>query len=88
MPTNQALPCGGTASAVWDGPRLAVFAQVAGGVRDPLVCQCVQVRASAICAEAARGATPAQVRARQGCGSVCGSCMPQVQRLCADVVVA
>ncbi|WP_235429805.1 nitrate reductase [Xanthomonas sp. GPE 39] len=73
---------------VWDGPRLAVFAQAAGGVRDPLVCQCVQVRASAICAEAARGATPAQVRARLGCGSVCGSCMPQVQRLCAEVVVA
>ncbi|WP_192814320.1 (2Fe-2S)-binding protein, partial [Xanthomonas graminis] len=72
----------------WHGARLAAFAQAGGAVRDPVVCQCTQVRESAIRAEAARGAAPAEIRTRLGCGSVCGSCMPQVLRLCATVASA
>ncbi|UNU01162.1 molybdopterin-dependent oxidoreductase [Xanthomonas translucens pv. translucens] len=72
----------------WRGARLAAFAQAGGAARDPVVCQCTQVRESAIRAEAARGTAPAEIRARLGCGSVCGSCMPQVLRLCATAASA
>ncbi|MBB5886781.1 nitrate reductase [Xanthomonas sp. F1] len=87
-PGGEALLERALAGTAWGGPRLAVFAQAGAAPRDPVVCQCLQVRTAAIRAEAARGATPAQVRERLGCGSVCGSCMPQVQRLCAAEVVA
>jgi assimilatory nitrate reductase catalytic subunit len=67
----------------WQGPRLAVFSgAVAGVVRDPVVCTCRQVTESAIRARVSRGADVAAVKQELGCGTVCGSCLPQVTRLC------
>ncbi|MBN6150990.1 molybdopterin-dependent oxidoreductase [Xanthomonas sp. AmX2] len=85
---GEALLDTALAGAPWHGPRLAVFAHAGGGARDPLVCHCKQVRESAIRAEAARGADAGEVGARLGCGSVCGSCLPQVRRLCATAARA
>ncbi|ALN62667.1 BFD-like [2Fe-2S] binding domain protein [Lysobacter antibioticus] len=67
----------------WSGSRLAVFAQSGGGgARDAVVCNCLQIRESSIRAEIARGAGVAELKQRLGCGTVCGSCGPQLNQLC------
>ncbi|WP_434211963.1 nitrate reductase [[Pseudomonas] boreopolis] len=65
----------------WQGTRLSVFSQGAGARRDPVVCSCRQVTESAIQAELQRGADVAALKQRLGCGSVCGSCVPQLARM-------
>src|SRR5690606_8142216 len=62
----------------WHGPRLSAFTALAGGARDPVVCTCRHVTESAIRAELARGADVAALKQSLGCGTVCGSCLPQL----------
>ncbi len=64
----------------WQGPRLAAFSAVAAVARDPVVCTCRQVTESAIRAAVRDGAGLPELRQGLGCGSVCGSCVPQLTR--------
>ncbi|MEA9922766.1 molybdopterin-dependent oxidoreductase [Xanthomonas campestris] len=66
----------------WRGARLAVFAQTQGAPADPIVCTCMHVSSAAIHAAIDDGADLAQLKQRLGCGTVCGSCVPQLTRLC------
>lgn len=67
----------------WHGSRLAVFAQSGEGTpRDALVCNCMQIGESAIRAQVAQGAGVQELQQRLGCGTVCGSCLPQLAQLC------
>lgn len=67
----------------WQGSRLAVFTrQSANVVVDRTICLCRQVKASSIIREIAGGATLNQLKATLGCGSVCGSCVPELRQLC------
>ncbi|HEY3600086.1 MAG TPA: molybdopterin-dependent oxidoreductase, partial [Paraburkholderia sp.] len=68
----------------WAGPRFAAFAtlRVEPAVRDRVVCSCMQVKESRINAAIANGATVPELKAMLGCGTVCGSCVPELKRLC------
>ncbi|GAA4325116.1 nitrate reductase [Pigmentiphaga soli] len=67
----------------WQGPRLRAFAPDAGAApRDRTVCQCKTVPESAIVAAIGRGADVPALKAELGCGTVCGSCVPELARLC------
>ncbi|WP_199544313.1 nitrate reductase [Paraburkholderia kururiensis] len=68
----------------WTGPRFAVFSAQRDNLapRDPVVCTCMQVRRSRIEAAIGRGATVVELKATLGCGTVCGSCVPELKRLC------
>ncbi|WP_164740239.1 nitrate reductase [Xanthomonas sp. BRIP62418] len=79
---NQALLRTALAGLPWRGPRLAVFAQTQGAPSDPIVCSCMQVSTAAIHAAIDDGADLPQLKQRLGCGTVCGSCVPQLTRLC------
>lgn len=72
----------------WQGPRLAAFSTLAAAPRDPVVCSCRQVTESAIRAEIGRGADVARLQDVLGCGSVCGSCIPQLVRLARRPAIA
>ena len=87
---SQGLLDTALAAQRWSGPRLAVIAGGRrGGVRrDPIVCSCQQVALSAIQAEIARGADVPALKQRLGCGTVCGSCVPQLTQLCRQVTAA
>ncbi|BDD93137.1 nitrate reductase subunit alpha [Pandoraea sp. NE5] len=69
----------------WTRARHAVFVADSGPAvpRDRTVCQCKSVTASSINAAIGAGADVAQLKARLGCGTVCGSCVPELQRMCA-----
>jgi assimilatory nitrate reductase catalytic subunit len=67
----------------WQGSRLSAFAGTSLGARDPIVCVCRQVGESAIRARVAAGADVADLKQELGCGTVCGSCLPQLHRLAA-----
>ncbi|ADV26235.1 molybdopterin oxidoreductase [Pseudoxanthomonas suwonensis 11-1] len=64
----------------WQGSRLAAFAALPEVARDPVVCVCRQVSESAIQAEVRAGADLPALKQRLGCGTVCGSCVPQLTR--------
>ncbi|MDR3398190.1 MAG: molybdopterin-dependent oxidoreductase [Pandoraea sp.] len=68
----------------WTRARHAVFVADSGPAapRDRTVCQCKSVTASSIDAALAAGADVAQLKAKLGCGTVCGSCVPELQRMC------
>lgn len=69
--------------APWAGPRLAVFfRRDSGGARDRVICSCMQVRESQISSHVAQGADVAALKQTLGCGTVCGSCLPQLAQLC------
>ncbi len=73
----------------WQGSRLAVFSgQKANVAADRTVCLCMQVKASRIENAIAQGATLTQLKATLGCGSVCGSCVPELTQMCAKLNVA
>ncbi|MGH8025233.1 MAG: (2Fe-2S)-binding protein, partial [Pseudoxanthomonas sp.] len=83
--TDEALLDIALTGAAWTGSRLAVFTQrLAGSARDALVCQCMQVRESSIRAAIGQGADVGELKKRLGCGSVCGSCVPQLVRMCRE----
>ncbi|MCI3205210.1 MULTISPECIES: nitrate reductase [Pandoraea] len=69
----------------WTRARHAVFVADSGPTapRDRTVCQCKSVTASSIGAAIEAGADVAQLKAKLGCGTVCGSCVPELQRMCA-----
>jgi assimilatory nitrate reductase catalytic subunit len=67
----------------WKGSRLAVFSrQTSTAVADRTICQCMQVKASRIERAIAMGATLTQLKVTLGCGSVCGSCVPEIKQMC------
>jgi assimilatory nitrate reductase catalytic subunit len=72
------------ANADWRGSRLSVFSsQKARTPVDRTICNCMQVKASSINRAIAAGATLDQLKSNLGCGSVCGSCVPELQQMCA-----
>ena len=80
---SQSLLDTALAAQPWAGPRLAAIAPGAGFARrDPIVCSCQQVPLSSIHAELARGADLPALKQRLGCGTVCGSCVPELVQLC------
>ena len=84
-PASEALLDIALAGTAWTGSRLAVFTQrLASAARDALVCQCMQVKESSIRAAIAQGADVDELKKRLGCGSVCGSCVPQLVRMCRE----
>ena len=67
----------------WQGSRLAVFTrQTANVVVDRTICLCKQVKASSIHQAIAKGATLDKLKATLGCGTVCGSCVPELKQMC------
>ncbi|QYD72071.1 molybdopterin-dependent oxidoreductase [Paraburkholderia edwinii] len=74
----------------WSGPRFAAFAGLRAepAVRDRVVCGCMQVKASSINEAIAHGATVPELKAKLGCGTVCGSCLPELKRLVDTAAVA
>ncbi|MFC3550507.1 molybdopterin-dependent oxidoreductase [Lysobacter cavernae] len=81
-PTSESLLDTALSAQLWSGSRLAVFAHAGGGARDAVVCTCLQVTESAIRAQVVQGADVAALKQRLGCGTVCGSCLPQLAQLC------
>ena len=77
---GDALLSTALAGRPWQGARLAAFSAAATAPRDPVVCTCRQVTESAIRAAVRDGADLAALRQGLGCGSVCGSCVPQLTR--------
>jgi assimilatory nitrate reductase catalytic subunit len=56
----------------------------AGGQRAPrekVICNCKQVRESQILEAIASGADLNALKSVLGCGTVCGSCVPEIRRL-------
>ncbi|GAB3245393.1 nitrate reductase [Chitinimonas naiadis] len=74
----------------WEGPRLSVFAprQADAGPRDRVLCNCKQVKESQIRLMVQQGAHLDELKSTLGCGTVCGSCLPELKRLCATPVAA
>ena len=56
--------------------------------RARMVCHCAKVDEAAIYQALASGASPDSLRDTLGCGSGCGSCMPEVRRMAASVTKA
>jgi assimilatory nitrate reductase catalytic subunit len=73
----------------WVGPRFAAFAalRVEPAPRDRVVCSCRQVKESRINEAIASGATVPELKASLGCGTVCGSCVPELKRLVESAAV-
>ncbi|WP_372018166.1 nitrate reductase [Pseudoxanthomonas sp. 10H] len=88
QPGGESLLRTALAGAAWRGPRLAAFSALAEVARDPVVCVCRQVSESAIRAEVRAGADVPALKLRLGCGTVCGSCVPQLTRLAREVASA
>jgi len=72
----------------WIGPRFAAFsAQRQTAPRDRVVCSCKQVKESRINEAIANGASVPELKAALGCGTVCGSCVPELKRMCETAAV-
>ena len=68
----------------WSGSRLTVFSnQKSRAPADRTICNCKQVKASSIVSAIAQGAGLEQLKTQLGCGTVCGSCLPELKQLCA-----
>ncbi|CAB3756830.1 nitrate reductase [Paraburkholderia humisilvae] len=67
----------------WSGPRFAAFAalRIEPAARERVVCSCMQVKESRINEAIANGAGVPELKATLGCGTVCGSCVPELKRL-------
>ncbi|MCR6685718.1 nitrate reductase [Pseudoxanthomonas sp.] len=81
QPGGEALLRTALAGNPWRGPRLAAFSAMAEVARDPVVCVCRQVTESAIRHEVRAGADVPALKQKLGCGTVCGSCVPQLTQL-------
>ena len=51
--------------------------------RSPVVCRCADVTAAEITADLASGASLAALQERRGCGTFCGSCLPELRQMVA-----
>jgi assimilatory nitrate reductase catalytic subunit len=69
------------AAMPWQGPRYAVFVEGPRTRRERVVCNCRQVGETQIVEAIAAGADLATLKSVLGCGSVCGSCVPEIRRL-------
>ena len=78
QPGGESLLRTALAGGAWRGPRLAAFSAIAEVARDPVVCVCRQVTESAIRHEVRAGADVPALKQKLGCGTVCGSCVPQL----------
>jgi assimilatory nitrate reductase catalytic subunit len=66
----------------WQGSRLAVFSRGGANVtKDRVICQCMQVKTSRIERAIGQGATVNELKATLGCGTVCGSCVPELKQM-------
>ncbi|SEA93479.1 nitrate reductase [Paraburkholderia sartisoli] len=74
----------------WSGPRFAVFSKQkqTNVARERVVCNCMQVGESRIREAIAAGATLPELKTKLGCGTVCGSCVPELKRMCEATAVA
>ncbi|WP_312962792.1 nitrate reductase [Stutzerimonas nitrititolerans] len=54
---------------------------------DRTLCNCMNVSQSAICAGIAQGLDLSGLKQELGCGTSCGSCVPEIRRLLAQVTV-
>ncbi|WP_374692024.1 molybdopterin-dependent oxidoreductase [Accumulibacter sp.] len=52
-------------------------------LRSPVVCRCADVTAAEITADLASGAGLAALQERRGCGTFCGSCLPELRQMVA-----
>ncbi len=74
-------------AAPWEGPRHAIvllggdMPQRTRAPRDRVVCNCKQVTQSQIEQGIANGAALDELKSTLGCGTVCGSCVPEIKRL-------
>lgn len=57
-----------------------------GGERERTLCNCKNVSYRAVCAGIAEGLNLEQLKQQLGCGSQCGSCVPEIKRLLAAPV--
>jgi assimilatory nitrate reductase catalytic subunit len=55
--------------------------------RGRIVCVCVDVSANEIAAALREGADLAQLQSRLKCGTECGSCVPELKRMCASLAI-
>jgi len=69
------------AATAWQGPRHTVFLEGPRVERERIVCNCRHVSETRIADAIAAGADLAALKSTLGCGSVCGSCMPEIRRL-------
>jgi assimilatory nitrate reductase catalytic subunit len=51
------------------------------------LCNCMNVSENAVCDAIAQGMELSQLKAQLGCGSVCGSCVPEIKRLLTAVAI-
>ncbi|TAM04727.1 MAG: nitrate reductase [Paraburkholderia sp.] len=77
----------------WRGSRLGAFSahlagKTASAPRERIVCSCMQVGATQIREALARGASVPGLQASLGCGTVCGSCMPELRRMYEAAAIA
>ena len=73
----------------WQGARLAVFSgQATTLTPDRTICQCMQVKASRIEQAIAQGASLTELKVTLGCGTVCGSCLPELTQMWSKLNVA
>jgi assimilatory nitrate reductase catalytic subunit len=75
------------AGEAWQGSRLTVFAPAGqrAVAREKVICQCKQVGENAIRQCLERGDSVEHIKGTLGCGSVCGSCVPEIKRMAASV---
>ncbi|HZX76883.1 molybdopterin-dependent oxidoreductase [Lysobacter sp.] len=84
---SEALLDHALSGRAWIGPRQSVFAAgISNRPRDTMVCSCRQVGEAAIRTHIAKGADIDELKRRLGCGTECGSCLPQLTRLCREAV--
>jgi assimilatory nitrate reductase catalytic subunit len=57
---------------------------LARATRGRIVCNCLDVSENEIAAKLAQGASMADVQATLKCGTSCGSCLPELKRLCVE----
>ncbi len=65
-------------------PALALAPRPAGMPRGRIVCNCFEVSETDIRTEVGRGADLPALQRSLKCGTNCGSCVPELRRLCAD----
>ncbi|HEY1141091.1 MAG TPA: (2Fe-2S)-binding protein, partial [Lysobacter sp.] len=83
--TAQSLLRHALSKQPWQGPRLAAFSNVIASIEcDPVICVCRQVTDSAIRGSVREGADVAALKEQLGCGTVCGSCIPQLTQYVAQ----
>ena len=73
------------ANAVWTGSRLSALNAQAGqsAPRDKVLCNCKGITVAQVQALRQQGKDMAAIQGELGCGTVCGSCVPELKGLCA-----